>query len=97
MKELERKFKCGQIVTTPGVLEKLHHGEILSALARHVTGDWGDCDPADAEANEQALEHGSRIFSVYHSDSGVKFWVITEAVGDDGKRASTCVLLPSEY
>jgi hypothetical protein len=28
---------------------------------------------------------------------GVKIWIITEAAGDDGNRASTCILLPDEY
>ncbi len=29
--------------------------------------------------------------------SGVKIWVITEAVNDEGNRSSTCILLPEEY
>lgn len=29
--------------------------------------------------------------------SDALLWVITEAVGDDGLRESTCVLLPDEY
>jgi hypothetical protein len=32
-----------------------------------------------------------------HAEGGTKFWVITEAVGDDGRRAATTVLLPDEY
>jgi hypothetical protein len=33
-----------------------------------------------------------RLLSAYHSQTGVKFWVITEA-----DHSSTTVLLPSEY
>ena len=40
---------------------------------------------------------GSRILSAFRLKTGVKVWVLTEAVGDDGKRASTCLLLPEEY
>jgi len=40
---------------------------------------------------------GSRIWSAYNTLRGVKIWVITEAVGDDGDRAATTILLPAEY
>ena len=40
---------------------------------------------------------GSRILSAYRTLKGVKIWIITEAVGDDGRRASTCLLLPDKY
>ena len=26
-----------------------------------------------------------------------KIWAITDAAGDDGRRASTCILLPGDY
>jgi hypothetical protein len=86
------RFLLGQTVATPGVLAALLQDEILSALGRHVRGDWGDLDPEDGRANEQALVTGARLFSAYRSRSGVKFWVITEA-----DRSSTCLLLPEEY
>tara|TARA_Y100000296_G_scaffold72494_1_gene88942 strand:- start:84 stop:296 length:213 start_codon:yes stop_codon:yes gene_type:complete len=60
-------------------------------LDRHRSGDWGDVDAEDGQANDAALKDGSRIFSVYHQH-GQKVWVITEA-----DRSSTCVLLPEEY
>jgi hypothetical protein len=58
-----------------------------------------------------ALRDGSRIMSVYRLVSPEKLkatprakrselptvWSITEAVGDDGRRASTCLLLPQDY
>jgi hypothetical protein len=49
-------------------------------------------DEADWERNDQSVEEGFRLLSVYRSRSGVRFWVITEA-----DRSVTTVLLPEEY
>lgn len=88
----EAKFSLGRTLATPGALEALSPEEILTALSRHVRGDWGDCCPEDVAENEFALDKYLRLFSVYHSAAGVKFWVITEA-----DRSVTTVLLPHEY
>jgi hypothetical protein len=85
-------FPLGQTMSTPGALATLTGEELLDALGRHARGDWGDCSPEDAAANDQALLDGSRLFSVYHTAGGVKFWIITEA-----DRGVTTVLLPDEY
>ncbi len=66
-------------------------------LSKHLSGDWGKVDAEDWSLNDQALLDGSRILSAYQTLRGVKIWIITEAVGDDGRRASTCILLPDEY
>lgn len=89
---LEPKFPLGKLVCTPGIKAQVLLAEVAQALERHSQGDWGDCAPKDQRANDLALENGSRLFSVYHTANGTKFWIITEA-----DRASTCVLLPSEY
>lgn len=92
-------FSLGQILATPGALELLEKQgvEPSALLSRHVRGDWGDLCKADRQANDAALHDGSRIFSAYVFGRD-KFWVITEAVGaDDVTRASSCILLPSEY
>ncbi len=86
------RFKAGRIVTTPKALEMLSHEDILRAIIRHQSGDWGELDAEDCEANDHAVNHGLRILSQYRSEKGVKFWIITEA-----DRSSTCVLLPEEY
>jgi hypothetical protein len=86
------KFPLGQIVATPNALSHILPDEVLSALARHVRGDWGTLDAADLEANEQALAHGGRLFSAYLSTQNVKFWIITEC-----DRSVTTVLLPEDY
>mgnify|MGYP000863166828 CR=1 FL=1 len=89
---MHAKFALGQLVATPGALEVLDHVTIMRSIARHLNGDWGDLDAHDRKANEDALKHGARLLSAYRSDSGTKFWIITEA-----DRSATTILLPSEY
>jgi hypothetical protein len=50
----------------------------------------------DIRANESVVKHGDRILSAYRLTTGAKIYVITDAVGDYGKRASTCVMLTSD-
>ena len=85
-------FDLGRVVATPGVLAAVDQSDIRAALRRHATGDWGDCDQHDREANEAARRSGSRLLSAYHDSNGTKFWIITE-----GDRSVTSVLLPEEY
>jgi len=86
------KFELGNLYMTPGVQAEIPNDEVLKAIARHVTGDWGDVCPDDAAENEFAVGKHLRLFSVYHSTQGTKFWIITEA-----DRTSTTALLPDEY
>ncbi len=92
-------FDLGQIVATPACIGELTRaGEAADKfLQRHVTGDYGDLSDEDRNLNEQAVISGDRILSAYRLATGVKIWIITEAIGDDGQRASTCLLLPSCY
>ncbi len=85
-------FSPGTIVATQNALQQLPEHEVQRALARHLALDWGDCCPEDAEANTNALQTGDRLFSIYHTAEGIKFWIITEA-----DRASTTILLPEDY
>lgn len=78
---------------TPGLQDAIECQEFMEALERHRNRDWGEVGAKDWEANQQALLHGRRLFSVYDSIStGARFWIITEA-----DRSSTTGLLPSEY
>lgn len=86
------KFLLGHIVATPNVLNQIPNQEILNALSRHVRGDWGTLDAEDWDANENALKHGGRLKSAYHSTQNVKFWIITE-----WDHSVTTVLLPEDY
>ena len=85
-------FPLGQIVATPGALERLTQEEIVSLLRRHMTGDWGELCEEDRVSNDLALVEGGRLFSAYDGESDDRFWVITEA-----DRSVTTILLPDEY
>lgn len=105
-----KKFELGNLYITPGAMETMEKLgiDVIEILGRHQGGDWSEMDKEDIQANNDALEDGSRIFSSYSakgyldvSDNrpcssrdtdGVKFWVITEA-----DRSATTILLPSEY
>jgi hypothetical protein len=107
------KFPPGQVVATPGALALMERTNTNPALllSRHLHSDWGDVCYEDLALNDQALKDGSRLMSVYRlvtpeslAATAIKnraelptVWIITEAVGDDGKRASTCLLLPEDY
>jgi hypothetical protein len=85
-------FRLGQIVATPNALCKLSQDDVLRGIQRHQSADWGDVDEHDREANNRALTEGTRLFSVYHAATGMKFWIITEA-----DRSVTTVLMPEDY
>ncbi len=86
------KFRLGRFVATPKALEVLSREDILAAIRRHQSGDWGDLCDADRQENELSLKDGSRLFSQYYSAAHTKFWLITEA-----DRSVTTVLLPEDY
>ncbi|MGC6504946.1 MAG: CHC2 zinc finger domain-containing protein [Coraliomargaritaceae bacterium] len=86
------KFSLGRTVATQSVVNSIPADEVRIALGRHLSGDWGDLEDEDRQANEQALVDGSRLFSVYHSSTGIKFYIITEA-----DRSATTALLPEDY
>jgi hypothetical protein len=86
------KFRLGHIVSTPNALSQLTHEDILAGIQRHQAGDWGEVDAHDRAANDGALRDGTRLFSVYRSAAGIRFWIITEA-----DRSSTTILLPEDY
>lgn len=92
----ESRFELGQVVQTRGVSAEVPLPCALDALLRHARGDWGDLDPEDCQANEDALLHGGRILSAYwlsvDAENEVRVYVITEA-----DRSATTVLLCEEY
>lgn len=85
-------FALGRLLMTPGVKESLEDSEVIAAIRRHASGDWGDVSEEDRKENELSVSSNFRIVSAYHSRKGEKFWVITEA-----DRSATTVLLPEEY
>lgn len=92
------KFRLGQIVATPSIIEACTSAYRLQCLARHSQGDWGNS--SDKAANDRALLNGSRIISAYPIDPSKPckgygsncLWIITEA-----DRSATTLLLPDEY
>ncbi len=87
-------FPLGRVLATEGAQEALCAAgdSYQTYLNRHARGDWGDLEPSDQRANNHALREGSRLLSAYHTSSGEKLWIITEA-----DRSATTLLLPSEY
>lgn len=96
--EAKPLFSTGQVVMTPGAgaLLKAQSLQPLDFLFRHEQGDWGDLAYEDKAANADALRSGARLLSAYKVGTD-RLWIITDAADDDGKRASTCLLLPEEY
>jgi len=88
----EQQVPLGRTLITRNAQASLTPIDIHVALSRHSQGDWGILDEADHAANETALVKGDRLFSVYRSEAGDKFYVITE-----WDRSATTVLLPEDY
>jgi hypothetical protein len=86
------KFPDGTLVITPNALSQLAQEDIMRGIERHRAGDWGDLENHDLWENDLSLANGQRLWSVYYSAIGVKFWIITEA-----DRSVTTVLLPGDY
>ena len=86
------RFPLGKIYVTRNAAEIIPHFELWLAVTRHARGDWGEVCPEDSKENEFSLREGFRLMSVYRTENGVKFWVITEA-----DRSMTTVLLPEDY
>lgn len=97
-------FEMGRVGATPGALALVADPlEFVPILHRHQSGDWidtgTDAEPgefSDADLNNLAIINGGRIFTVADLPAG-RVWIITEAKGEDGRRASTCILTPEEY
>ena len=64
----------------------------LDLIKKHVSGDYGQLCAEDAQANNEAIQNGDRILSVYHTSKGEKLYVITE-----WDCSATTVLMASEY
>jgi hypothetical protein len=92
MTQRTARLSLGRTVITQNALSNLLPVDVLSALGRHASGDWGEVDAEDWQSNQLALEQGERLLSTYRSAAGVKFWIISEP-----DRSVTTVLLPEDY
>lgn len=91
------KFEPGHLVMTRGVGDLIETSEeftkhVQLSVTRHLAGDWGEVCDEDRVANEQALQEGDRLFSVYKKEGLPNLWIITEP-----DRSVTTALLPDEY
>jgi hypothetical protein len=86
------KFPLGEIVITLGAATRVERNALKSALHRHLCGDWGELDLEDWRLNDERMQSGGTIISIYKDSRGVKFYIITEA-----DRSVTTILLPAEY
>ena len=94
---MSKKFELGKVYATKNVTERAEASPQFfdfchDSLRRHMSGDWGNLDPEDAELNDAAINSDTRIISVYIFSSDVTLWIITEA-----DRSSTTMLFPEEY
>ena len=93
----EAKFPLGRLVATSNFMHQTGesgNAEIIKAISRHQSGDWGSslCQ-VDSKMNDDALQDPQeRLMSVYHTQAGLRFYVITE-----WDRSVTTVLLPEDY
>lgn len=87
-------FELGFVVATPAALSAFESNgdNAYSYLERHSRGDWGNVAPRDAQQNNEAVDLGLQLLSVYNLADGTKFWIITEA-----DRSATTLLLAREY
>lgn len=86
------RFPLGRTLATRGVVTEVKMEAVYEAMARHERGDWGEVPPEDKALNDQAVEDGGRVLSMWRDEHGTKFYIITEA-----DRSVTTALLPSEY
>lgn len=86
-----QKFPLGELVITANAQAQLEPAAVQQAITRHISGDWGEVCPSDAELNNEGLKHGDRLLSVYRGGETV-FWIITES-----DRSVTTVLMPEDY
>jgi hypothetical protein len=92
------KFQLGYVIATPGALDTFSSGFIAECVIRHRQGDWGNLDAEDKKTNDDALESGGRLLSMYqNTQNEQRLYVITEAADESGHRLTTTALLPNEY
>ena len=96
---VQPKFSLGRTLATPAALKAIEDAGQTPGffLDRHIQGDWGEVCDDDKQANDRALVDGGRLLSAYRTLKNTRIWIITEAADDQGRRAATTILEPSEY
>ncbi|WP_300688783.1 hypothetical protein [uncultured Oscillibacter sp.] len=84
-------FAPGRLLMTANAANVIPKPQMLDAVRRHLSCDWGDVSDRDKAMNDQALKHGGRLVSAYRSN-GRKFLIITEE-----DRSATTIMLAEDY
>lgn len=89
-------MKLGKIVMTRRISDLVSKNEkfskdIIKALGRYISKDWGELCQDDKEANDLALKTNDRLLAAYNTVGG-KIYIITE-----WDRSYTTILFPDEY
>lgn len=89
-------MKLGTIVFTRGVSDAAHgnfkfFNDVLLALKRYKSKDWGELCEEDKATNDDALVNGGRLLGKYNTSNGA-IYIITEWDG-----SVTTILFPEEY
>jgi hypothetical protein len=79
MRSASLYFPLGQIVLDNRAAKRLSSEDVIPALSRHMSGDWGGVSKARRTANQLALRKNRPLCSVYFSMDGVRFRVMTNA------------------
>lgn len=86
------KFGSGKVLITQKAKRTLTRTDLLKALERHLSGDWGRVSRDGWERNDEALSQGKQLLSFYRSSEGTPFWIVTE-----WDRSMTVIQLPGQY
>lgn len=97
-------FQLGQVAYGPGVASGLSEcgpnsaekaeQQIKRMLNRHSSGDWGEVSEEERMRNDEAVQTGGELVSVYilWPPGSYKLWIVTDA-----QRICTTVLAPGEH
>ena len=84
-------FAPGRLLMTANAANVIPKPQMLDAVRRHLSCDWGEVSKGDKALNDQALKHEGRLVSAYCSN-GRRLLIITEE-----DRSATTVMLADEY
>lgn len=75
-----RLFGLGRVFATPAAAAAMTAAgfDPLVLMWRHATGDFGDVQQEDIDANHTSIADGSRIYSRYLVGLDLAVWLVTE-------------------
>ncbi len=102
------KLEClGALVWSFGVANRLENdcqftADVTNMIQLFRSGDWGDLDEDDWEANIQTCKSslGGSLMGCYKTFDKTKIWIITSGYGHQNLGRDYCyttVLFPEEY